>query len=338
LILKEAQNLETLPLKILYKTYEFKSVGTQKFPIEIIFESQEVLLKFINKKDEFDLFLLNYKKITQIYPALKTVIAKKPKMVLENLAIWEKLLDICDFFIKHPRPNIYIRALAIRGVDTKFVEKNRAIIDTLLATVLDDSAFDNSILNLGNYGFEKKYFLKYPLPTVRFRILDDKLILLNLSDLSVTVEEFKQLHIACENVFIVENKITTLSFPPLENSIVIFGSGYGVKVLKDVLWLQNKNIYYWGDIDPDGFAILSQARGYFKQIKSLFMTYEVIEEFSQFSVETERRCSMKILANLTEEEQVIYERLENDFYGKNFRLEQERIPFDYVLKKLNQIF
>jgi len=338
LILKEAQSFETLPLKVVYKAYEFKSVGVQKLPTEIVFNSQEILLKFINKQHEFDLFVLNYKKITHRYSALKTVIVKKPKLVIENFSLWEKLLSVCDFFVSNPRPNIYIRALAIKEVDTKFIEKNKAVIDTLLSIVLEDSTFDKQIVSLSNYGFERKYFLKYPLPTVRFRILDKQLHLSNLSDISLPIDEFRVLSIVVKNVFIVENKITTLSFPPIENSIVIFGSGYGVKILKDVWWLQDKNIYYWGDIDLDGFAILSQARGYFKQIKSLFMTDEVIEKFSHFSVQADGKRGGKVLVNLTEEEQRIYERLENNFYGKNFRLEQERIPFDYVLRKLNHIF
>ncbi len=40
--------------------------------------------------------------------------------------------------------------------------------------------------------------------------------------------------------------------------MVLFGSGYGFEFLSNVLWLAKLNIYYWGDIDTHGFAILNQ--------------------------------------------------------------------------------
>jgi len=123
----------------------------------------------------------------------------------------------------------------------------------------------------------------------------------------------------------VENEITALSFPAIKNAIVIFAKGYGVGVFKDVKWLNDKEIYYWGDIDMDGFAILSQARGYFPQIQSLFMDINTLEEFIDLGVKSSNKSYKKLL-HLTEDEELLYERLFSDYYGENFRLEQERLP------------
>ncbi|HIP02527.1 MAG TPA: hypothetical protein EYG75_03335 [Campylobacterales bacterium] len=131
----------------------------------------------------------------------------------------------------------------------------------------------------------------------------------------------------------IENKITFLSFFEHKDSIIIFGQGYGISVLKDCTWLKGKEIYYWGDIDTDGFAILSQIRGYFPQIHSIFMNHETIEVFKDRAVKHKNNKQV-LLKNLTEEENIIYERLNQDFYGENFRLEQERIPFDFIKDKL----
>ena len=169
---------------------------------------------------------------------------------------------------------------------------------------------------------------------MRFRILDDAQKLCGLSDLCVTIEEFKELTLAIENIFIIENKITTLSFPALKNSMVIFGSGYGVESIKDVKWLNSKKLFYWGDIDRDGFAILSQARAYFKHLRSIFMDEQTIESFAIYSTKDSDKYKRE-LPNLVSDELVVYDKLQNDYYGTDFRLEQEKIHFDYVMERLN---
>jgi len=120
----------------------------------------------------------------------------------------------------------------------------------------------------------------------------------------------------------------------VKNAIVIFGNGYGAGRIKNASWLEKKNIYYWGDIDMDGFAILSQVRGYFSQTQSLLMDSITIEKFKELAVKSSER-SVKELKHLSDVERVVYERLVSDYYGKNFRLEQERIPFHHLLTNLS---
>jgi hypothetical protein len=335
IVLNECSSLKKENFELLYKEFNFKNMGLQKLPIAINFRNRESFLNYISKFDEFEQFKKNYKKIVFKFPLLKEAILKKPFLVLDYAGIWDELFLVCDFFIKNPKPNIYTRELSIAGVDTKFIEKNKKILDIIFSILLKSCDKKDEISSFSNYGFEKKYFLKYPMPVVRFRILDETQKLSELSDISVTIAEFKKLTLACENVFIVENKITTLSFPSLNNSIVIFGSGYGIESLKDVEWLNNKKLFYWGDIDTDGFAILSQARGFFKNINSIFMDEITIERFAKYSVkESKAKIFKKKLLNLKDEESIIYNRLINDYYSKGFRLEQERIPFDYIKERL----
>lgn len=332
-ILKEISEIEKSGLNFKFKEFDFKTIGKQKLPVEVRFDKINDFLKFIGKQSEYSLFVANYEKIINRYPTLKTLFVARANQIIQNLGIWDKLLQICDYFVKNPKPNIYIRELSIEGIDTKFIEKNKTILDMLLSNILKQSEFDHKITKFSSYGFERKYGLKYPLPLIRFRILDEDLCINGLSDITLNIEEFKKLKLTCKRVFIVENKITTLSFPKLKNSIVIFGSGYKVGILKDVFWLANKSIYYWGDIDKDGFAILSQARGYFGQIKSFLMDEKVIELFSHLSVKDEKNQNKtKELDNLTSNEQKIYKILQD-----GFRLEQEKIPFEYVLDILGKI-
>ena len=333
-LVDEMQALERLHLMVEYKEFDFKSIGTQRLPVSVVFERREDFLRFIKKEEEFRNFTQAYGQAVQRFADVKQLFLTKPKILLQSMAIIEPLLDVVDFFVHHPCPNIYVRELSIEGVDTKFIQKNKVLLDTLLSALLDKQSFNSSITKLSENGFERKYGLKYELPLVRFRILDEKLYINGLSDISLTTEEFKALKIECENVFIVENKITMLSFPPLRDAIVIFGAGYGVGRVREVAWMREKKIFYWGDIDMDGFAILSQARGYFSQLQSIFMDTNTLEKFLDLAISSQDK-SYKTLAHLTQAEILVYERLFQDYYGKNVRLEQERIPFSYIKKELN---
>lgn len=44
-----------------------------------------------------------------------------------------------------------------------------------------------------------------------------------------------------------------------------------VNVLRDAGWLADCTLWYWGDLDTQGFAILSQLRGYWPQTRSFLM-------------------------------------------------------------------
>lgn len=45
------------------------------------------------------------------------------------------------------------------------------------------------------------------------------------------------------------------------------------------MFLPHAQLYYWGDLDAQGFEILSQFRGYFPQAQSLLMDSETFNRF-----------------------------------------------------------
>jgi hypothetical protein len=117
--------------------------------------------------------------------------------------------------------------------------------------------------------------------------------------------------------------------------MVIFGLGYGVESLKNIEWLKTKEIYYWGDIDTHGFAILSQIRGYFPQVESILMDEEVTEKYRYLGVEEPKaKQFLGELDNLSLEEEKVFERLKLDDSLNCLRIEQERVPLSY----LNRVF
>ena len=120
-----------------------------------------------------------------------------------------------------------------------------------------------------------------------------------------------------------------LTLPNLQNSFAIWGGGYRTQMLKSVIWLANCPIFQQGDIDADGFKILSQFRGYFPQTASVMMNEDNFQAFEKFAVDVERSEPEK-LSNLTTEEYALQSYVSH--YGK--RLEQEHISQDLATQYL----
>ncbi len=65
----------------------------------------------------------------------------------------------------------------------------------------------------------------------------------------------------------------TCRFGPLSD---VVGLGYGLDRLADVPWLAGKDVYYWGDIDTHGFAILDRLRAALPHARSFLMDRETL--------------------------------------------------------------
>jgi hypothetical protein len=132
-----------------------------------------------------------------------------------------------------------------------------------------------------------------------------------------------------QRIFITENEINFLAFPALPKSIVIFGAGYGFDFLSDIPWIAGAAVYYWGDIDTHGFAILDQLRVHLPHAQSILMDKATLIAHRSFWVKEDRQ-ETRNLSRLTQVEQQLYDDLRNHRLSKNLRLEQERIGFKWV--------
>jgi hypothetical protein len=139
-----------------------------------------------------------------------------------------------------------------------------------------------------------------------------------------------------QNVFITENEINFLCFPRLKHSLVIFGAGYGFENLAQITWLNQVNIYYWGDIDSHGFAILDQLRTKLPQVKSLLMDEKTLLAHKEFWGE-EPKPEHRMLSRLANDELDLYQKLTSNAHGKNVRLEQEKVSYAALMGILNEM-
>jgi len=118
--------------------------------------------------------------------------------------------------------------------------------------------------------------------------------------------------------------MSVLTFPVISEWIIIFGCGFGVENLKNAKWLKSTELYYRGDLDAQGFEILSQFRGYFPNAKSILMDKITFDQHFENDKGTPSRNSTKL--NLTVGEIEMYELIKEN----NWRLEQEKISLKYV--------
>ncbi|MEU2069941.1 DUF2220 domain-containing protein [Streptomyces anulatus] len=134
-------------------------------------------------------------------------------------------------------------------------------------------------------------------------------------------------------VFVLENEITYLSLPPVPDAIAILGSGYAAALLRHLPWLDDVDLYYWGDIDTHGFAILNQVRGRFPHTTSLLMDrVTLLAHESHWG--QEKSQARGGLTHLTPEEAHLEQDLRTGAYQPHLRLEQERIAITAVREAL----
>jgi len=321
--------------KLECESLSHRQLGNQQIPVHAVFYTQEDLLAYLGKKKEFSKWIKLIEQVIIEFPALKEVMANKPSLVTDNFDLWPQWINVCRFFINNPKPNLFMRQLEIPGVDSKFIETNKKSLQMLLSAILPHDSVNKEIINLSEHGFERRFGLQFELPRIRFRLLDQNLSysLADLKDVEIPLSSFNQLQLPCKNIIITENKINGLVIPALQETIVIFGLGYGLGILNDIPWLKDKRIGYWGDIDTHGFAILSQLRSYLPHAESLLMDVHTLTSHSNLWVK-EKKPTAGQLPNLTEDEKKLYKELNQSYWGQRVRLEQERIPYSFCLQRI----
>ena len=307
-----------------YQKVKTRKHGEQDLPVSIAFQTEHDYLKYIGKEQETADFRKDVERILSSFPELYEWVCRYPNKVLDNQKVWADLLKVCTYFKGNPQPHLYIRELPIQ-VDTKFMEKNKGIIKELLDIIIAE------FVNTDETRFETRFNLRFDEPVVRFRVLDKSMsqtLFSGIDDMSIPISLLRETEIPVETVYIVENKMNMLTFPPVHKSMVVWGHGFGVDVLKDVAWLKSKKIFYWGDLDAQGFQILSEIRTHFPHVESFLMNRETFDQFYESGFGTETNVEKNLC--LTPEEKEMFVFLKEG----NYRLEQEKIPFEYAIDNI----
>ena len=326
-----SQLLRNMPhIRLEMRDFRHQTLGQNALPDGLWIDDAESAIALIGKQKEAQIFGRIWALTVTDQPLLADWLNKRPLRAIELAEDWARLLAVVSWLQKHPRPAIYLRQMDIPGVHSKFVEANRGVLSELLDLALPAEAIDHSAS--GSSQFNRRYgFLDKP-ERVRLRWLDPDCApfpAIAEADLTLDAISFAALNLTVDRVFITENEVNFLTFPAQKNALIIFGAGYGFSALSQAAWLNNCPIYYWGDIDTHGFAILDELRSHFPQVQSLLMDRAtLLGNQSLWGEET--TPITRDLPRLTREEQRLYDDLRDQRLGKNLRLEQERIPFIQV--------
>jgi hypothetical protein len=316
-----------------WRERNYQQLGKNRLPVAAIIKSEQDALTIIGKQKQAKQFKTLADSTILAFPQLGDWLQKRPLQVLKHAHDWPQLLKVIQWISQHPRPDIYLRQIDLPDIHTKFIERHKSLLIELLDIILPADVIN--IEATGVKEFERRYGFRSKPAQVRFRLLDPDSTLDGLTDLAVPALELARLRLPVTTVFITENDINGLAFPSIAKSMVIFGLGYGLQVLNEISWLNDKAIYYWGDIDTHGFAMLDQIRQYFPHTESLLMNKETLLVHRQLWGE-ENKPTSRDLDYLRPQEIELYQEIINNRYGKNLRLEQERIGINWLKASLSK--
>jgi hypothetical protein len=307
-----------LGLTVRWEERGHRRFQAHELPASATWQDEAAYLKALGRFEKANAFRED---LALFPPELRAWVTARPLDVVENHGVWPELLRVVQWFRAHRRCGLYLRQLPVEGVDTKFFERHRAVLDKLLLEVQSD-AVDATATR-----FEVRHGLAWEEPLVRFRFLDPALQAaraFRVADLAVPAPTFRALPFSGVNAIVTENLRNFLALPPLPHAVAIFGSGDAASVLAGADWLGRTRILYWGDMDARGFAILARLRAAYPATESVLMDAATLEAHRVWA--SPAAISPTKIEGLLPAEAAAVERLG----AEGLWLEQERIPFKAV--------
>lgn len=255
-------------------------------------------------------------------PAVRAWVASNPLVALETAGEWDAVLAAYTWLDGARGSGQYLRQITAPGVDTKFVERHRPLLGRLLGVERSASGF---IAGLGLRAKPEVLSLRGA-PGVLGLPLD-------LSEGSFLTAELAVLPAAVRTAVIVENETTYRSVSVPAGGVVLWGKGFEVDRVGALPWLRGAEVFYWGDLDSHGFAILDRLRAWLPQTTSVLMDSQTLLAHQDRWVLDPTPTSAR-LTRLNPAEVTLYTDLVTDRFGESVRLEQERVDWQWATDRL----
>ena len=332
LLLSESTEKKGKGYTLIWEKKNLRGYGTQSVIKTISVETEEDYLFLTGKEETKKAIIKCISTISTLFNNAKDLYqwAKSHTKDIENqYTDWEAVSSTLSYFINHrDNSSYYLRELPIK-VHTKFIEENTSLLISLFSALTGQPITSNRP--------EEVFRLKRKPLLIRFRVKNRNWtreeMAIPLTSFSILDKEEDLSGI--KRVFIIENEAVYLSFPISDSDICVFGGGFQAAVL-DALWMNERDIHYFGDLDEHGLEILSLFRARYPKTKSLMMDTETYTTFREYSVKGEKVESRNAFANLTEAELALLSTLRANSPDHS-RLEQERIPQDYIRKAVSNL-
>ena len=344
---KNSKNAKGRGYTVETKTIKTHKQGMQTIIEKIYFETEIDFIRFIGKEKETENFKKHLSIIKNHFSNLNAEDVQNDwlKKHLRSLIAeaeddyWQNIFLCAIWFLNNPHCNVYLREIPV-PVHTKFIEQNTSLIFSVYTALNKNEDTDKVSSNADIY---KRWGVRTAEPFIRFRSLDKDIHLKILNEeftsyeIQTPLSAFAKINFnSIEYIFIVENLMVYLTFPAFNKALCIFGSGFAAVNLKECKTLNEKKLYYFGDMDEHGFEILSNVRSIFPNIQSFCMDQKTYETFSIFAVKGENSHSKIEDLNLSEDELHLFKFLrENKTIG---RLEQEKISQAFIKSRIEKIF
>jgi hypothetical protein len=315
-------------LRVQLRQVNHRQLGTNDVPAELWVDTVDDAAAIVGKTRDLQRFRAIAATTAARRPELMPLLARRPLDALAAAGAWPRLLDVVDWLRCHPRPGFYLRQVDVPGVHTKFVQAHQRLLVAMLDAALPADAIDTTARPadfVRRFGFRSRPRL------VRFRLLDAGLSLTATGqdhDYTLTATDFGRVA-PTRRVFITENEVNFLAFPDATDAMVVFGAGSGLDHLAQAAWLAGAAVYYWGDIDTHGMAILDQLRGVVPHAASLMMDRVTLMAHRDYWGR-EESPTRRDLRRLGPDELDLYNDLRDNRVQANLRLEQERVRFGWV--------
>ena len=259
-----------------WKEVNSRTYGKNAFPARVVFETERDFLRLLEKETEFEGFRRAAAELRARYPMLMEWAVGHRQILIENAGDIDGLLEVVDCLRARPRPGVFTRELPL-SVDSKFIGRHARILRDWL-----DLALPPEAINAAEAHFERRFGLAHAEQEILVRFLDPDIQLASNSPwetVAVPIGHWNRSIPTATRVFIVENKTNLLTLPMRADAIAIGGLGNAVTELARLTWLASRDLWYWGDIDVEGLAILARLRSVLPNVRSVFMDIETLERW-----------------------------------------------------------
>ena len=301
---------------------------------QILIENEDDFLYLLKKEKQ----ALEFKNTIQKFRAAFDVnivdeyLLKNKKTLLSYDSIFvDNFIEMSHFLVSNPSSMMYPREIPVK-CDTKFLEKNLSSFKTFIKYFRDIDLSLDKWQQLGLINPEYTVSLLYGSTfTINCGKSSFKCPILSVEPSSLTTMQGN-----FDRIFILENKTTFYTFPLKENEAAIYCGGFGILVLKNISFLKSSDVYYFGDLDEHGFAILSKFRALYNDVKSFCMDPATIKEYESNLIKGEIYKGDITMLNQREEEALEYLK-EHKIDEFSSRIEQEKISSAFIEKRLLEL-
>lgn len=309
-----------------WKEWSSKKLGKQQWPAKITVATEADFLYLLQKQEEVAAFRMQLRVMLNWNGKISGWLSAQPRKVLELQKKWNDISVVTDYLLVNDVAGHYMRSLSV-PVHTKFIKDNEGVILSLLKFLAPEK-FTEECTGLDvALNLQQKPFI-YPM-----RWLDPLLAEKyshGMDVLGVTPEGLKKLSWEIEAICMVENETNLYLLPQVKGMMAICSWGKALSLLREVPLLQQTQLFYWGDLDDEGFHMLNSFRQHYPHVQSLLMDKATV----QFHVAEMLAQSVSYrkaqFSSLFIQEHEAY----NMLAATNGRIEQEKLQQEYIQQVL----